>query len=191
MSHWRSGWKFWPDTPKGPVDDAYRQIAWIRPYRPGFPRVAATVVLSLFVGYFGSVALLGVLAATVPLAERILVALVVLPVTFGVGVLVARLFASGVYVNDYGLRIVTPWRTLTTRWPEVVDVSDSEQRVGLLGWPLPRLPGHVVVVTLRDLGPIRTQLTSRGADFLGRAEAYEMAASAVERWWRDTGREQR
>ena len=39
MSHWFAGWKFWPDRAKGPVGEAYRQVTWIRPYRPGPLRV--------------------------------------------------------------------------------------------------------------------------------------------------------
>jgi hypothetical protein len=187
VSHWRSGWKFWPDSPKGPVDDAFRQVAWVRPYRVGFPRVAAVVLLGLLVSYVASGGVLVLFSPGPPLLERGLFALVMLPVAVGLGVLVGRLFASGVYVNDEGLRLVTARRTLTARWPEVVDVSDVEGGVGLLGLPAPRLPGRVVVVTLRDLGPVRTPLTSAGPDFLGRAEAYAMAAGAVERWWRDAG----
>ena len=188
MSYWRSGWKFWPDRPPGPVDDAYHQVTWIRPYRPGFPRVAVVVLLALVISYFAAGAVLVVLAPSLPLVERGAVALVVGPVVAGLAILVGRLFASGVYVNDYGLRMVTVRRTLTSSWGEVVDVSDVRSSAGLLGWPAPRVPADSVVVTLRDLGPISTPVTSVGADFLGRREAYDMAAGAVERWWRDAGR---
>lgn len=188
MSHWRSGWKFWPDPPKGPVGDAYRQVRWIRPYRIGFPRVAAVVGLGLLVSQVAVVGVLALLAAGGPLLERALVGAATLLVAFGLGVLVARLYASGVYVNDGGVRVVTPRRTLTAPWSEVVDVSEVAGRQGVLGLPVPAVPGHAVVLTLRDLGPVRTQVTSVGADFLGRPEAYAMASGSVERWWRDAGR---
>jgi hypothetical protein len=189
VSYWRSGWKFWPDRPQGPVGDAYRQVSWIRPYRPGFPRVAIVLGLALLLAYFAAGALLVLLAPGLPLLERAGVTLVVVPVVVGLSVLVGRLFASGIYVNDYGLRLVTVRRTLTTRWNEVVDVSDVRARAGILGWPVPRVPADSVVVTLRDLGPIQTPVSSVGADFVGRREAYDMAAGAVERWWRDAGLE--
>jgi hypothetical protein len=190
VSYWRSGWKFWPDRPPGPVGDAYRQVTWIRPYRPGFPRVATVLGLALLLAYFAAGALLVLLAPGLPLIERAAVALVIVPVVVGLSVLVGRLFASGIYVNDYGLRLVTVRRTLTSRWNEVVDVSDVRARAGVLGWPAPRVPADSVVVTLRDLGPIQTPVSSVGADFVGRREAYDMAAGAVERWWRDAGLEQ-
>lgn len=187
MSHWRSGWKFWPDPPKHPVGSAFRQTRWIRPYRPGFPRVAAVVLLALFVSQVVVAGLLVLATPGAPLLERTLVSASILLIATGLGIVVGRLFSSGVYVNDDGLRLVTPRRTLTAPWAEVVDVSDVSGRRGLLGLPQPRLPGRGVVVTVRDLGPVLTPLTSVGADFLGRPEGYDMAAAAVERWWRDAG----
>lgn len=187
MSHWRSGWKFWPEPPQGPVDDAYHQVQWIRPYRIGFPRVAAVLGLGLVVSQVAVVGVVALLGAGGPLLDRLLVATAALLVAFGLGVLVARIYASGVYVNDHGLRLVTARRTLTVPWSEVVDVSEVSGRLGVLGLPLPAARGRAVVLTLRDLGPVRTQVTSVGADFLGRPEAYAMASGSVERWWRATG----
>lgn len=187
MGHWRSGWRFWPAPREHPVGAAYRQVRWVRPYRPGFPRVAAVAVLALVVSQLAVLAVLLLVTPGAPLAGRLLLGGVALSATVGMGMLLGRTFASGIYVNDAGLRLVTVRRTLTADWAEVVDVSDVAGRQGLLGVPLVPVPGRAVVVTVRDLGPVRTPLTSVGPDFLGRAEAYAMAAGAVERWWRDAG----
>lgn len=186
MSYWRSGWRFWPEPAKHPVGAAYRQVRWVRPYRPGFPRVMAVALLALIVSQVAVVAVLILVTPGAPLVDRLLLGSAALAATVGVGMLLGRTFASGVYVNDAGLRLVTVRRTLTAGWGEVVDVSDVEGRQALLGVPILSLSGRAVVVTFRDLGPVRTPLTSVGPDFLGRAEAYDMAAGAVERWFSET-----
>lgn len=191
MNHWFSGWKLWPDSPKGPVDGAYRQTAWLRPYRPGAPRILLSVagVLVFMLPMYSAIIIL--LTPGVPLVPRLLVVASLALIAFGIGILVARFFASGVYVNDNGLRLVTLRGMQSLSWREVADISSAQARTPIMGLPFARAPGELVVVTMRDTGPVRTTMTSTGLDFVGRPEAYDAAALAVERWWRDAGGEAR
>lgn len=188
MDHWYTGWKLWPDPPSGPVGAAFRQHAWIRPYRPGPFRILATGVGALLVlvpGYSSAIALF---STGVPLLPRLAATAALALIAVGLAIVVARFFAAGVYVNDSGIRIVSMRGMLSWSWAEVADVSNTSARVALLGLPGLRVPGRRMVVTSRDHGPLATGLTSRSPDFLGRVEAYDMAALALERWWRDAGR---
>jgi hypothetical protein len=186
VSHWFSGWKLWPDAPKGPVDHAYRQRAWIRPYSPGLPRlmVSAFGVLVFMLPMYSAIIIL--LSPGTPLVQRLLITASFALIAFGVATFVGRIYATGVYVNDFGLRLITVRGMLSLPWSEVVDVSSAAGRVKVLGLPLLRFNGELVVVTTRDGGPMSAPLTSRGLDFFGRREGYATAALAIERWWRDT-----
>ena len=186
MSHWFSGWKLWPDAQKGPVDHAYRQRAWIRPYSLGIPRlmVSAFGVLVFMLPMLSAIIVL--FSPGSALLYRLLIAGCFALIAFGVATVVGRIYATGVYVNDFGLRIITVRGMLSFPWTGVVDVSSAAARVKVLGLPLLHANGDLVVVTTRDGGPTTTPLTSLGLDFLGRREGYETAALAVERWWRDT-----
>jgi hypothetical protein len=191
VSHWYSGWKFWPEAPKGPVGAAYRQLTWLRPYRPGFPRILLSVigVIGFLIPMYSAIIVL--LNPSSPLVPRLLVAGSVGLIAAGVGILVARFFATGIYVNDLGIRVVTMRGMVSLPWTDVADVSNSDGRTGVLGLPFGSTNGHVVVLTTRDSGPVTTPVTSTGLDFVGRDEAYDAAALAVERWWRDAGEAQR
>jgi len=136
-------------------------------------------------------AIIILLAPGVPLVPRLLVVGSFGLIAFGVGVIVARFFASGVYVNDDGLRLVTVRGMRSLPWREIADVSSAAARTPIMGVPFVRTPGQLVIVTMRDTGPVPTAMTSTGLDFVGRPEAYDAAALAVERWWRDAGGEAR
>ncbi len=189
MSHWFEGWRPQPDRKKRPVDGAYRQVRWVRPYRPGPWRVLAFLVGCVAVMIPLLVGLLVLLASTSPLVPRLIIAGCFCMISFGFGTLTGRVLSSGVYVNDDGLRLFTMRNTVTVPWSEVADVSGSRSRVCILGVPFLRADGEAVVVTTRDRGPTRTQVTSKGLDFLGRAQSYDAAALALERWWRDSPRD--
>jgi hypothetical protein len=185
MSHWFTGWKFWPDRPRGPVGSQYRQVTWIRPYRPGPLRVAIAL-FGIAVTVLPALTAFSALLASGPVIPRLVFTLSFGLIAAGLAILVTRFFAVGVYVNDAGVRIATirtmsvyPWRLVTDistapRSPQ----SDGDQHdVG----------GDVVVITLRDIGPVATPVHRRSVDFLGRRAAFEMTALAIERWWRDAG----
>jgi hypothetical protein len=176
MSHWYTGWKFWPDRPKGPVGDAYRQVTWIRPYRPGPLRV----LLALFgflVTMFPAFLSFSILLSPGPVLARLVYGVAFGLIAAGVAITVARFFAVGVYVNDAGVRILTMRAMAVYPWRLVADVSTTS-RGGV---------GDRVVITVRDVGPVATPVHRRNMDFLGRPEPFAMASLAIERWWRDAG----
>jgi hypothetical protein len=61
----------------------------------------------------------------------------------------------------------------------VFDVRSVPGPTRLLGTPV-RVGGNAVFLVLSDGTDVETPLADRSADFLGRAEAYDMASSAVE-----------
>jgi hypothetical protein len=178
MSHWFSGWKFWPDRPQGPVDDAYRQVKWIRPYRPGPIRIAISLAGVLFTTA-PSFLTIGALLSPGPVVDRLIVATAFGLITAGLMIAITRFFAVGVYVNDAGVRIMTLRTVVVYPWRLVADVSTT-------GNPADGQGGRVII-TVRDVGPLATPVHRSSPDFLGRPEAFAMASLAIERWWRDAG----
>ena len=75
VSHWYTGWKFWPDRPKGPVGADYRQVKWIRPYRPGPVRVLLTGI-GLFVTVLPTIIAASAILTPGPLIPRFVYALI-------------------------------------------------------------------------------------------------------------------
>ncbi|MFE0457191.1 PH domain-containing protein [Streptomyces sp. NPDC058914] len=157
-----------------PFDDRDR---WRRPYRPGPWRVGAAAVCLLLASYVLFAAV--VIALTGSVSEA--------GVIFGVSLLVIagalRMLRMGVWVSARGLRRVGFFRTRTVPWERVAGVRTVQQPVRWLG--LPRtVQGQALTVVRRD----RTAegavpfLTTHGADFLGRVEAFDRAADSVEAW---------
>ena len=180
MSHWFTGWKFWPERPRGPVGADYRQVKWIRPYRPGPVRVLITV-LGLFVTVLPAFTAASILLSPGPVLVRLLYALLFALPTIGLAIAVTRFLAVGVYVNDAGVRILTMRAIAVYPWRSIADVSTRSRD------PEDATEGDLVVITPRDSGPISTPVYRRSPDFLGRREAFVMASMAIERWWRDAG----
>lgn len=190
MSHWYEGWgRRRSDKPEGPLDGAYRQIRWVRLYRPGPWRVVVFLagMGALFISLLS--ALLVLLVASAPLVNRLLVSGSLGMIAFGFATLTMRIYSTSVYVNDSNLQLFTLRTTLIVPWGAVADVSATHGRIALLGMPFIKVDGDAVVVTTRDGGPVLTPVTSRGLDFFGRPQAYDVAALAVERWWRDAPRD--
>ena len=98
-----------------------------------------------------------------------------------------RLFAAGVYVNDFGLRVVTISSMRTWTWEQIADVSTAPGKAAFLGIKFVPVRANVVYATTVDLDRDPTPVTSVSLDFLGRTEAFDAAALAIERWWRDAG----
>ena len=136
----------------------YRQVTWIRPYRPGPLRVA--------------IALLGILVTTLPALIAFSTLLSLGPVRSPAGLQrclradrrragdpVTRFFAVGVYVNDAGVRIADDARTMAVYpWRLVTDVSPRSPRSD---GDQHDAGGDVVVITLRDIGPVATPVHRR------------------------------
>ncbi|WP_445529932.1 hypothetical protein [Streptomyces cyslabdanicus] len=157
-----------------PFDNRER---WRRPYRPGPWRVGAAALLLLLASFVLLAGVVTALTATLSSAGFCFVlALVVIA-----GAL--RLLRMGVWVGARGLRHVSLLVTRTTPWAQVAGVRTVQQPVRWLG--LPRtVQGQALVLSRKSraqqgLPPL---LTTHNADFLGRAEAFNRAADAVEAW---------
>lgn len=157
-----------------PFDDRER---WRRPYRPGPWRVGVAALALLLASYVLFAAVIIALTGSVSEAG----------VVFGCSLAVIagalRLLRVGVWVSDRGLRHVSFLLTRTLPWERVVAVRTAQQPVRWLG--LPRtVQGQALTVVRRDRpgGEGAPLLTTHGADFLARPEAFDRAADAIEAW---------
>ncbi|MCM2579870.1 hypothetical protein [Streptomyces meridianus] len=164
--------------PALPYEDRER---WRRPYRPGPGRVAGAAVLLLLASYILFAAVIIAVAGGLPGAG------VCTALATGVIVLALRLVRSGVWVSRTGIRRIGLVSTSTHSWPEVRSVRTVQQPVKWLGMPR-TVQGQAVLIDTADGGTLRPLVTDRNADFLGRAEAFDMAADAVEGWAAAHGR---
>ncbi|MFF1549311.1 hypothetical protein [Streptomyces sp. NPDC058291] len=156
-----------------PFDDRER---WRRPYRPGPWRVGAAALALLLASYVLFAAVIIALTGSVSEAGTV----------FGCSLVVIaaalRLLRVGVWVSDRGLRHVSFLRTRTLPWDRVLAVRTVQQPVRWLG--LPRtVQGEALTVVRRERPAVAAPLlTTHGADFLARPEAFDRAADAVEAW---------
>ncbi|MGW0877645.1 hypothetical protein ACWD3Z_45385 [Streptomyces sp. NPDC002740] len=156
-----------------PFEDRER---WRRPYRPGPWRVGVAALALLLASYVLFAAVIIALTGSVSEAGAV----------FGCSLLVIaaalRLLRMGVWVSDRGLRHVRFLITRTLPWERVVSVRTEQQPVRWLG--LPRtVQGQALTLGRRDRPKEAAQLlTTHGADFLARGEAFDRAADAIEAW---------
>ncbi|MGK5628047.1 hypothetical protein [Streptomyces sp. URMC 123] len=151
---------------------------WRRPYRPGPWRVGGAALVLLFAAYLLFGALIMAMAGALPGAGAC-VAAGALVIVFAV-----RLLRVGAWVSARGLRRIGLFTTTTLPWEHVAAVRTVQQPVKWLG--LPRtVQGQALVVATAAGEPPRPLLTDHNADFLGRAEAFDMAADSVEGWAAD------
>jgi hypothetical protein len=151
------------------------QDRWMRPYRPGPWRVS-TAALALMLASYLLFATLIMAAAKNPQGAG---------TCFGAAALVIlltlRLLRVGVWVSGKGLRQAGFFATTTVRWQNVASVRTAQQPVRVLG--LPRsVQGQALLITRRGGDTLRPLLTDHNADFLGRVEAFDIAADAIEGW---------
>ncbi|MFC9686108.1 hypothetical protein [Streptomyces sp. NPDC056948] len=150
---------------------------WRRPYRPGPWRVGAAA-LALLLASFVLFAAVIIAATAEPASAGLVFALALLVIA---GAL--RLLRMGVWVSARGLRHVGFLTTRTAPWAQVVSLRTVQQPVRWLG--LPRtLQGQALLLVRRGQAAdgVPPLLTTHNADFLGRTEAFERAADAVEAW---------
>ena len=181
-------YRFWPERATGPLDDAYVQTRWLRPYRPGPVRVLTSLALLAVLAAVVQVALLTTFRAadTGTLAVRVLVTVLL---AGALAVLFSRCYLSGLWVTDHQVRLLRPLSTSVWSWSELADVRSVAGPTRLLGSPL-AVRGQRVLLVLADGRDVNTPVTDRSPDFLGRPQAYSMAADAVEGWFR-LGRDRR
>ena len=161
-----------------PYEDRER---WRRPYRPGPGRVAGAAILLLLASYILFASVIMAVAGALPGAG------VCTALATGVIVLALRLVRSGVWVSREGMRRTGLLTTTTLPWPEVRAVRTAQQPVKWLGMPR-TVQGQAVLLDTADGRTLRPLITDRNADFLGRPEAFDMAADAVEGWAAAHGR---
>jgi hypothetical protein len=119
-------------------------------------------------------------ARTLP-AKLVVLAVAALPLMLLFWI-TARVLSVGVYANDRSLKQNFVRTAVECDWDDVVDVRRVADRVRLLGIG-PRSDGERVLVILRDGDEVATSITTHSPDFFLRAEAFDQAALAVERWW--------
>jgi hypothetical protein len=162
-----------------PYDDRDR---WRRPYRPGPWRVGTAALLLLVASFVLFAAVVITLTGTRSGAGTVFgIALAVI-----VGAL--RLLRMGVWVSAHGLRRVGFFATRTSRWRDIVSVRTVQQPVRWLG--LPRtVQGQALTLVRKGRGSdeMPPLLTTHGADFLARPEAFDRAADTVEAWAAEYG----
>jgi hypothetical protein len=148
---------------------------WLRPYRPGPLRVGVAALALVLASYLLVAAVIMVAAQSTSGGMTCLVAAVVV-----IGCTL-RLLRMGIWLSGKGLRQTGFLRTVTVRWQHIASVRTAQQPVKVLG--LPRtVQGQALVVTRRGGEPLRPLLTDHNSDFLGRVEAFDVAADAVEGW---------
>jgi hypothetical protein len=174
--------RLWPEPDKdpGPLDEAYRQTRWVRPYRPGPYRMATCLLVVTFLLFATMVSLLAAYGSG-SILELGLRGVIGAAVYVGLLWAVFRTYLTGVWVTDESVRVVRPLSTRVWRWRDVADVRSVPGSTRLLGSPV-RVDGHAVYLVLSDGTDVETPVSDRSGDFLGRAEAYDMAATAVEGW---------
>ncbi|QCD58616.1 hypothetical protein [Streptomyces hawaiiensis] len=162
-----------------PYDDRDR---WRRPYRPGPWRVAVAALALLLASFVLFAAV--IIAVTAQLTS----AAVVFALALLVIAAALRLLRMGVWVSARGLRHAGFLTTRTTSWEQVVSVRTVQQPVRWLG--LPRtVQGQALLLGRqgRDAGGVLPLMTTHNADFVGRMEAFDRAADAVEAWTEEYG----
>jgi hypothetical protein len=173
-----------PYRSAAPVHDEYAtgralphaaQDRWMRPYRPGPWRVATAALALVLASYLLFAALIMALAGEMSGAGVVALLAVLLIVC------TLRLLRVGIWLSGKGVRRVGYFATVTLPWAKVATVRTAQQPVKVLG--LPRtVQGQALLITRRGGQPLRPLLTDHNADFLGRVEAFDIAADAIESW---------
>lgn len=177
------GWLTRTPDPDRPLDARYVQERWARLYRPGPWRALGVGALALLLVLVTMAVTLAVTSAT-GWALRVIVLVLGLALLAAAFSAVARVLTTAVYVNDHGVQVAGVRRLTMLGWGDVVDVRRLRAPARPLGL-LPRREADVVVLVRRGGDDIVTPMTSVSSDFLGRPEAFDMAALALERWWHD------
>jgi hypothetical protein len=166
----------WPKPdPHAPVDGAYRQVRPVRVSRRGPLRVAALLLLTL-----GVAAATGtVLGAALDAGFSWLVVVGAALVASGFA-LMLRAWVVGTAVTDEALVVETLWRRRVVPWEDVSALDLVAGSCPLLGTPLPVRGTRVVARTVD--GDVPTHLYTTSPDYLGRAEAWDMAVLRLQRW---------
>ena len=167
-----------------PLDGDYVQVTPVRLHRPGPWRTLLVVVLAAVTTWTALAAAVAVAGAHGLGVKLVVLAVAMVPVGLLIWI-TSRVLAVGTYVSDRYLRQTRVLSLTDVDWVDIADVRRVPGRVRLLGIG-PAVDGERVLVVLRDGSDLATTVTTASPDFLGRGEAYDQAALAVERWWTET-----
>ena len=145
----------WPKPdPNAPVDDAVVQTRLLRVPHMGVVHGFLLALLTVLVAVLFGGQLLAAVGGPVwvMLATSLLVAVI--------GLLLARAWVVGTYVNDAGFVVRRMLSSTRGSWSEVASVDDD---------------GTQVRIAFTDGTSVRTHVARRGIDILGSAEVYDAA----------------
>lgn len=166
----------WPrPDPHAPVDGAYRQVRPVRVSRRGPVRLLALLALTLAVAAVAGTVLGAGLSAGFSWPVVVGAAVVATGIA-----LMLRGWVVGTAVTDDALVVESVWRRRVVPWREVLALDLVEGPCPLLGTPIPVRGTRVVARTAA--GPLPTHLYTTSPDYLGRAEAWDMAVLRLQRW---------
>lgn len=148
---------------------------WQRPYRPGPYRVAGAAILLVLASYLLIATLIDAAAGSTAGAETLL-ATALLMIAWAL-----RSLRMGIWVSGRGLRRTGLFRTVTVEWRRVGRVRTAQQPVRWLAFPR-TVQGQALLIERADGTELPALLTDHNADFLGRAESFDVAADAIEGW---------
>ena len=155
----------------------------MRVHRPGPWRTALVIALAVLTTWSALAAAVALAGARGLAVKAVVLLIAMIPVGALVWV-TSRVLAVGPYVTDRLLRQTRVLSLTEVDWVDIADVRRVRGRFPLLGIG-PHVDGERVVVVLRDGSDLATTVTTTSPDFLGRAEAYDVAALALERWWHE------
>ncbi|MCC3774970.1 PH domain-containing protein [Streptomyces sp. UNOB3_S3] len=146
---------------------------WRRPYHPGPLRVGSAALLLLLAAYLLVSGVIIAAAGALP-GAGVCFAIAAVLITVAV-----RTVRTGIWVSPQGLRQRRVLRGVTLPWAEVAEVRTVQQPVRVVGTPR-TAQGQALVVRRTDGTALPVLVTDRSADFVGRPQAFAMAADAVE-----------
>lgn len=156
----------WPRSDPGPLDTASVQHRWMRIAPRGAIALFGLIACSAALACVAAPAVLVIIsAAPDPPRAAFAVALIGPPIALALWLLL-RAWGSGTYVNDAGVKVARLWRTTIATWPEVLRA---------------RRTTTTVVLTLAARGEV-VALNAATPSWWGRAEDFDVAALALQRW---------
>ncbi|MGO8861152.1 MAG: PH domain-containing protein [Acidimicrobiales bacterium] len=152
---------------------------WRRPYPVGWFHALVGLFVALGLVFFGLLVANGISQVSAK-PEAASIELVIGIAFFGIWFTFCwRLLTMGIYVGQRGLRYRSPARTTVIPWDEVKGVRLAPFK----SWPdRYSLSGAVTVwIDRRNGESTQTWVNDKGADFLGRRDAFAKAFTEIER----------
>jgi hypothetical protein len=156
----------WPKSDPGPLDRDAVQHRWTRLAPRGSLALLALIICSAALACCAAPAALVILtSASEPVRFAVALGLLGVPIAAALWLLL-RAWGAGTYVNDAGVKIAGVVRTTIAPWSDVLRIRRGDSSV---------------VLTLRDRGDV-TALNAAHPGWWGRADDFDIAALALQRW---------